>query len=386
MKMNINIKYILPLLGMLLLMSACTEEKTFVIDSTQINVVNFEAENMVLGSVGIARSARITSGGFNPEGEYRQIRLTVCDGNNPGQTYEQDIWWNGGNVVVAGGNNEIKFTFKPKCPEEKSMRLTTPWGKEYELTAKDSVVSVVIDRNFMGQTMNPDLVDANYLVVTGESRYRKDNVDYCCQGYVMIRVDTSLEYVKSEGRWSGNNWLDQPLEIKGNCNFYARNLSVATLGINDDASTVWYEGYDYYPGMGNRDESFVLPLYHINDDGSEEYLGTSAPFYLYDKNALWSGLDNEIEFIFRPSVPDEEAKLSLPDGKVFYATPKDTTFVWTLGSNLNIDTWSERFVVTAQSSYVLDGIKHFNDGYLLIDAEPFRYDKASGKWFSRNSR
>lgn len=385
--MRIKAKYISCLFALLTFMSACTEEKTFVIDGVGYGNVNFVIENMQFGERGIASSVIYEGYRYVPVGYGDTFDMYVFSKDNPAEGGYYSYLKDGENVVIAGGNNELQLRFTPQCPEEVSAHFTMPWGKEYDLTANDSVVNILINRNLMREPMNQDLISnyygRDYLVVKAESRYKKGNMTYINSGYVLIDIEAGLEYVGSEGKWFYNYWQENSLELRGNCNFFARNLSV---GDPDYASTVFYPGYDYYYPQGYyRNDYFTLPIYHINDDGTKTYTGNVFDVSMEYENLLWCGMNNEISFTFRPSDENEtEAKLIFPDGSAAYATASDSIYVWPVPNDIVSKAGRNPIVVETQSEYEKGGIKHFNSGYMLIEVnDGMYYDKSDGTWFRR---
>lgn len=363
---------------MVAMMSSCTEEKTFVIDSYFGGTVNFEIENVQLGERSIARSVEVDGSGYSPRGNRTTFDIPVYFGFNPNAYEMSSVYSDGENVVLAGGNNELVLRFIPQCPEEVSAHFTMPWGKEYNLTAKDSAVNILINRDLMQEPMDWDLVDGNYMVIKAESQYKKDDRTYFSSGYVLIQIMHNLEYVGSEGKWYSYEWMHGDLELKGNCNFYARNLSV---GESDFASTTWDEGYGYYP-TGYRNDNFSLPIYHLNDDGTKTNTGHTREFNLEYENLLWAGMNNEVQFIFRSSGTGEDnARLTLPDGNVIDFTRQDSTYVWAVPNDIVSTSGRNPVVVTAESEFARGGVKHFNKGYMLIDVNTdMYYDKSDDTW------
>lgn len=378
--MKIYFKYILGLLGVVM-MSSCTEEKTYVIDSFSSGTVDFEIENIQLGDRSIARSVAVESG-YYPVGYGATFDIPVYYAENPNESNYFTCSSVGENVVLSGGNNELRLKFTPRCPEETSAHFTTPWGKEYDLTAQDSVLNILINRDMLQQQMDYSLIANDYYVIKAESQYKKDDILYINTGYVMIQLINELEYVKSEGKWYYNAWMwsDNVMEIKGNCNFHAQNLSVGDV---DSALTVWCDG-SYYP-KGYRDDYFSVPVYHVNDDGTKTYTGQTVDVNLNGENLLWAGMNNEIKFTFRPSDASETtSKLILPDGKVIYPTAQDSTYVWALPNDIVKIAGSNPIVVNTQSAYTTGGVRHINEGYLLIEVdEDIYYDKTDGTWARR---
>lgn len=364
---------------MLAFMSACTEEKTFYIEDVKFGNVNFVIENMQIGEGSVAHSTMYDGYSYRPDGEGLTFEIYVNSalGGVEGGFYRYTL--DGNNIVMSGGNNDLQLRFSPQCPEEVSAHFTMPWGKEYDLTAKDSVVNVLINRDFLAQSMNPDLQTRYYLVVKAESKYKKDNTTYVNSGYILIDIDQDLEYDKSDGKWYINDWMNNDLEIKGNCNFYARNLSV---GEPDHASTTWDEGYGGYYPTGYRNDNFFLPIYHLNDDGTKTNTGHTLEFNLESKNLLWVGMNNEVQFTFRSSGTGEDnARLTLPDGNVIDFTRQDSTYVWAVPNDIVSTSGRNPVVVTAESEFARGGVKHFNKGYMLIEVNRDMYfDKSDGTW------
>lgn len=211
--MKICFKYIFGLLGIVTMMSSCTEEKTYMVDSFFSGTVDFEIENMQLGDRSIARSVADV-GSYHPVGSGTTFDIPVYYVGKPDEYYFS-YSSTGENVVLSGGNNELQLRFTPRCPEETSAHFTMPWGKEYDLTAKDSVLNILIDRSMMQQPMDYSLVENGYYVIKAESEYKKGSVVYLNSGYVMIQLIEDLEYVKSEEKWYINSWMWNVRNLKG---------------------------------------------------------------------------------------------------------------------------------------------------------------------------
>lgn len=381
-----KISYYLSIISGLILFSACTEEKTFSFTGKEKNCVNFSVDNISIpGNQDMAESVIPY---YN--NEYYEVskdsisRFTITavrldDNYKEERTFENYYK----NVIYAGGNNILYFTFRPSCAEEKSARFTMPDGKVYEVTVSNPSFEWMINRSVIESIPN---VDIHRLVVTAESEYTKNGNIYNNKGYVLINVSEMQYFYYNSGnsQWYYNNWLEgENLFQRKGLLFDAFNI---TVGENDNATSTKYE-YGYYEEWTDNPKSFSLDIHGMPGTSDSLYLAKHDITLNY-RNVLWAGRNNEIKIVYKPSSKYEAnntAVFTMPDGQSFKAGGNDTVFVWTLDSASfanSINTSGGRLVIDGYCKYSDAGIDTEAHGHILIDVDKnISFNKSDNKWY-----
>lgn len=164
----------------------------------------------------------------------------------------------------------------------------------------------------------------------------------------------------------------------GNVNFTVKNL---TVGEPDEARSSALNDYEY----DNRE--FVIEYQYSGDryydhDYYEHRYVSLGPSY-----QLWSGGNNQLQFTFQPSSPEEKsAKFTMPDGTIYEATAENPSFTWTVTrdalANVNGEPNNDwDIIVKAESEYHEGNSNHTNRGYVSIQLDTDLVYTSTGKWY-----
>lgn len=372
--------HIFTLLIAILAIVGCTEEKTFSFEAEGSKGVDFSVINLTVGVPDTARSIMYVRYYYYSPYESREFNI---DYYYPNEDYvsTRHIYLSHSNELWAGGNNELQFTFHPSCPEEKSAKFTMPDGKVFETTS-DSPSFVWTVTSEALKNVN-DLYNADFSAIA-ESEYQIGNSHYKNKSYVEIDLDTYLIYTPT-GKWYEHNWTSgNPVTLKGNVNFSAKNL---TVNETDSAVSVKYDGYYYTQGSDSR--ICRLNLYTMSKDSVPEIYNKNWSNTIYYKNELWAGGNNEIEITYNPQQEDgNEVKMVFPDGQTAILTAEKPTTKWTLNkdsfNNLQ-NSYSSYYIIEAYSSNTEDVICYDNHGYILLSINTkVWYNPDYSLWFYGN--
>lgn len=377
--------YYINILCALATLTACTAEETFRFTGRETNKVNFDVVNLTVGMPDDAQSLMLESYGnywTQPMDSSACFSFYINFLENDG-VEEVRIDKEYTNMVYAGGNNELRFTFHPSCPEEKSATFTMPDGKVYEVDASNNSFTWNVNRGVI-----PEGSDRYALPVVAESSYEKDGSIYNNRGFILINVERMnfCYFNNHDDRWYHNNWLEGEHMFKSSrLMFNAANISVAEV---DSAASVKNEwGYNFY----NRDtyEEFSLDIHGLPGTSDSTY-SENRRIDLYYSNVIWAGGNNDIKIKYTPSNPEEAENtiFTMPDGQTFTPSAEQTEFVWTLDSATyaNVtNTYSGCLIIEGFAKYPYQGIDREASGYILIEVgRDISLNRSNGLWYLTN--
>lgn len=176
---------------------------------TLLGNVNFSVENLTVGNIDSAVSKFYTNDYFDLDwksSEYFSLDLYTLVNSVP-ELYENDyrVYLNYNNALWAGGDNQLKITFKPSESESEGAKLFLPDGKDAYLSATDSVYIWTLDREAM---LDPFSYDGR-LIIRAENVHSYDNVIRENRGFVAIDVATDIRYDSDMKLWIRDYWTEQ---------------------------------------------------------------------------------------------------------------------------------------------------------------------------------
>lgn len=377
--------YYLNILCALATLTACTAEETFRFTGRETNKVNFDVVNLTVGMPDDAQSLMLESYGnywTQPMDSSVNFSFTLNFLDNDG-VEEVRIDKEYTNMVYAGGNNELRFTFHPSCPEEKSATFTMPDGKVYEVDASNNSFTWNVNRGVI-----PEGSDRYALPVVAESSYEKDGSIYNNRGFILINVERMnfCYFNNHDDRWYHNNWLEgEPLYRQSRLMFGAYNISVEEV---DSAASVKYE-WGYNTEYRGKYEEFGLDIHGLPGTADSLYSENRA-IGLYYSNVLWAGENNNIRIKYTPANQEESGNtvFTMPDGQTFTPTEGQTEFVWTLDSATYANatnTYNDYLIIEGFAKYPYQGIDREASGYILIEVgRDISLNKSNGLWYLTN--
>ena len=355
---------LLTILLSALALASCTKEQDIVFDAHIFDNVDFSVVNLSVGEIDSAESSVYT--GNYSESDYdnysREFEIEYYDWKYDYTSteyvrlpYKNELW--------AAGNNELQFTFRPSCAEEKSATFTMPDGKTFEVTAEKPTFTWTVTPEALQNIVAGANYEYTHLVAKAESEYKKGNSTYKNQGYILIEINSYIISAPN-GKWYANEWGESgEMAIHGNVDFSAINL---TVGEPDSAKSATFR--DYYDPEGYNYRSFNLELYCLDQDSVPQYY-THEYYEVYGENELWAAGDNDIEITYNPqSHNGNSVKLVLPDGKTTELTAENPTATWTLDRRSYLE-------LTSGSSYngIIEAYENYKDGDITYDNHGYIY-------------
>lgn len=118
------------------------------------------------------------------------------------------------NMLWSGGNNEIRVTFRPSCPEEQRAVVNFPDGTKVEVSASSPTCEWILDSStysaaeefINGMNLWYELPG---LPIYVESYYKKGNFTYSSIGYVLVEINSkskAIAYDRADNAWYATNW------------------------------------------------------------------------------------------------------------------------------------------------------------------------------------
>ncbi|MDE5887544.1 MAG: membrane lipoprotein lipid attachment site-containing protein [Muribaculaceae bacterium] len=213
-------KKIIPYIALiLLLLTGCSKEKDYYFTETISQNVNFTATNLTVGEDNIdsANSIKYTYDFSSWEEREENVNFTITyrykneDGYVSDPTTE-NIYLYEVNALWIGGNNDIRITFIPSCPEEKSAQFTFPDGTKQTLTVENPSYVWRLDKDNVTRLNNL----GRYGVVApiyAISRYEKNGINHINSGFIRIYNDAyylqdMLYYDSTLNQWFMGDWLN----------------------------------------------------------------------------------------------------------------------------------------------------------------------------------
>lgn len=162
----------------------------------------------------------------------------------------------------------------------------------------------------------------------------------------------------------------------GNLSFSAVNLSIGEVDKAVSMRTYYDERVPYENGY----VSFDILYNYLQSDYEEKYQVNVRLDYV---NQMWSGGNNELEFTFQPSCPEEKsAKFTMPDGSIHYVDIGAPSFKWTINRETILNSGYPDLRVVAESEYKVNGVSHKNIGYIYITVDTdLYYNNIEGLWY-----
>ncbi len=165
--------------------------------------VNFSVVNTTVGDSDYANSA-IYEGYFGFTGyrnRYDTISFDVVYGSSDAPSsyrfmdsldYENTLW--------AAGNNELKVTYIPSSADETGATFTFPDGTTFNATPANPSYVWTLNKSTVGEGY-----DYGALVIQAENNYQADGISYQNHGYVMVNVNTYIQYDPVQKIWRDTN-------------------------------------------------------------------------------------------------------------------------------------------------------------------------------------
>lgn len=184
--------------------------------------VDFKVENLTVGNNEDVAHSYTYGGSYDVSaGSYRESKFMLdvypLEGDNLDVPQQTEVRLEYYHHVWAGGNNELKFTFRPKNEWQKEAVFTMPDGKTFNVNASDSTFVWTLDHDVVaGDVEWYSHYGDRLLLVKAESSYEVNGIRYSDQGYVFITTgagywsNTLLQYNPANGRWYANDWITDP--------------------------------------------------------------------------------------------------------------------------------------------------------------------------------
>lgn len=185
---------------------SCSKEKDFYFGVASGHV-HFTANNTVIpGDSTLSTYEDYVSGSLNSPIEI-SFEYDHYEGNEfiqGGEHYYLLLW--DGNMIWAGIGNELSFTFKPSCKEEKSAIFTFPDNTQATATIENPVVKWTFGDYFQYAQSQEWRYDGPTFVVKAKSEYYSSRMKCINRGYIFINTvqtnfENALRYNPSTGKW-----------------------------------------------------------------------------------------------------------------------------------------------------------------------------------------
>lgn len=171
--------------------------------------VDFTVENLTVGGIDSAVSKICTNDYFSLDWKEKSesFSLDVYDivDSVPDVYNSFQVYLDSPNALWAGGDNQLKITFKPSESESEGTKLFLPDGKDAYLTATDSVYIWTLDRDAM---LDPFTYDGR-LIIRAENVHSGNNVVSENHGFVAVDVSTDIRYDSTLKLWISDYWTEQ---------------------------------------------------------------------------------------------------------------------------------------------------------------------------------